>query len=228
MQMKNTSTKRTQSFGFWVMLVLSVLMALGATAPYMNFNPDTFNDFLRPGFLQALPWVYVHIIGAFIALLVGPFQFIKGLRDRHPMLHRWIGRLYLVAGIGVGGLGGIIISFHSPAGLVGTFGFTMLALAWWYTGWEAYRTIRAGRVQEHKMWMIRNYALTFAAVTLRLWLGVLVPLVMFQMPTPDLDAAILEAYRVVPFMCWVPNLIVAEVIINRMQKQTTGEKRAVA
>ncbi len=44
---------------------------------------------------------------------------------------------------------------------------------WLYTGAQAYLSIRRRDVVAHRRWMIRNYALTFAAVTLRLELGLL-------------------------------------------------------
>ncbi|MGW7699579.1 DUF2306 domain-containing protein [Kitasatospora sp. NPDC054768] len=46
----------------------------------------------------------------------------------------------------------------------------LLAAAWLSTAARAYRTIRRGEVQAHRIWTIRNYAPTFAAVTLRLYL----------------------------------------------------------
>ncbi len=54
--------------------------------------------------------------------------------------------------------------------------------------------------------MIRTFALTYAGVTLRLWLMVLIPL---------LDGDFLRAYVFTPFLCWVPNLVVAELLLRR-------------
>jgi hypothetical protein len=53
--------------------------------------------------------------------------------------------------------------------------------------------------------MIRSYALTFAAVTLRLYL----PMALMA----SLDG--LASYRAIAFLCWVPNLIVAELWLRR-------------
>jgi mannose-6-phosphate isomerase-like protein (cupin superfamily) len=59
---------------------------------------------------------------------------------------------------------------HAFGGPIARLGFAGLALAWLVTGTCAYRAIRAGNVALHRRWMVRNFALTFAAVTLRLWL----------------------------------------------------------
>jgi hypothetical protein len=39
----------------------------------------------------------------------------------------------------------------------------------------AFRAIRRGDISAHRRWAIRTFALTYAGVTLRLWLAVLVP-----------------------------------------------------
>jgi hypothetical protein len=47
----------------------------------------------------------VHVAASGVAMLVGAFQFFKPLRARAPTLHRWIGRVYVVACV-IGGRGG--------------------------------------------------------------------------------------------------------------------------
>ncbi|MBK9207725.1 MAG: DUF2306 domain-containing protein [Anaerolineales bacterium] len=85
-------------------------------------------------------------------------------------------------------------------------------------------SIRKGNVKSHREWMIRSFALTFAAATLRLWLGTLIAT---QLPflqtrySGDFDALFVEVYRVVMWLSWVPNLIVAEMIIQRRRKPQT-------
>jgi len=84
-------------------------------------------------------------------------------------------------------------------------GFACLAVAWLYTGACAYRAIRAGNIASHRRWMIRNFSLTFAAVTLRIWLPSSMVL--------GIDAVL--AYQAIAWLCWVPNLLVAELVFNR-------------
>jgi uncharacterized membrane protein len=158
---------------------------------------------------------YLHIAFAGIALLVGPLQFVSRWRRRAPRLHRVLGRVYLV-GVGVGALTGLVISTASSVAFLGFFGFGTLAVLWAWTGWKAYRAIRAGRVAEHQAWMIRCFALTYAAVTLRLWVGVLVA-VQTPFAGPDADPGVLfeTAYAPVAFLCWLPNVVIAECLIAR-------------
>jgi uncharacterized membrane protein len=203
-----------------LMAFLAVGVTLGALAPYMTFNTGDFNGatarYAGENPLRVIG-LYTHMFGGGIALLFGPFQFLGRIRDRRPTLHRWMGRLYLT-GILFGGLSAFLIAPGMITGLVGEIGLMSLGALWLWTGWNAYRNIRAGNVEIHREWMIRNFALTFAAVTLRLWLGILIGTQVPLLETKysgDFDALFVEAYRVVMWLSWVPNLIVAEWIINR-------------
>ena len=143
-----------------------------------------------------------HAAAALVALAVGPFQFSDGVRTRRPRLHRQLGYVYF-AGVFLGGGAGLVSATGAEGGLSARTGFFLLGVCWLTSAWVALAAIRQGDVAAHRRWMIRNFALTFAAVTLRLWL-------------PALAAAtgsFLEAYRTVAWLCWVPNTLVAEFLL---------------
>jgi len=147
--------------------------------------------------------IYTHIVGAVVALSLGPLQFSARLRARRIALHRWIGRTYLT-GVAIGGLGGLYMACFAYGGPVARFGFGALAVVWLYTGARAYTAIRRRAFDLHRAWMVRNFALTFAAVMLRVYM-------------PASAAAGIDfdvAYPIVAWLCWVPNLIVAELAFN--------------
>jgi uncharacterized membrane protein len=156
---------------------------------------------------------YLHIVFAGLALLLSPLQFAGRLRARAPRVHRVIGRVVLTS-IAVGGTAGLVIAPLNVAGPVGTAGFGMLALLWLGCGWTAFRAIRRGDVLNHRRWMVRTFALTYAAVTLRLWLGILIGL-QIGFGGVDEDLAFDRAYLIVPFLAWIPNLIVAELYLAK-------------
>lgn len=147
--------------------------------------------------------LYAHLVFAPVALAVLPFQFRPGLRARRPGLHRALGRVYAGA-ILISGLAGIVLAANSHAGPVAGWGFGLLAVAW--LGTTALAVIHALRrnIAAHRAWMIRSAALTFAAVTLRLELPVLA--VTFGFDT---------GYLIVAWACWLPNMVVAEVLARR-------------
>ncbi len=142
-----------------------------------------------------------HFIGGPIALFVGPFQFVEVLRRRFPGLHRGLGYLY-VGGVAVSGLGGFVLAFGAFGGLTTGVGFGILAVLWlWFTGMAVWHA-RARRLALHRVWMIRSFALTFAAVMLRVYLPLL----------SALGASFEASYQTVAWLAWVPNLILAEAL----------------
>lgn len=149
--------------------------------------------------------ILVHIFCSAVALFLGPWQFVPGLRARRPVLHRWGGRLYLLAGVLPGGIAGLYVSGFAFGGAINQFGFAVLAGLWLGSGFQAYRTIRAGRVNAHRQWMLRNFALTFAAVTLRLYLGTFAAM----------GISFVTFYAWLGWLCWVPNALFIEWTIHR-------------
>jgi uncharacterized membrane protein len=184
-----------------VLVVLSLGVAGYAIAAYAFFPLGAaVHPGMRASFEANRVAVYAHVFAAAVALALGPFQFFPNLRARHAPLHGAFGRLYLGAGVLVGGLSGLYLAFHAFGGPVARLGFGGLAAGWLVTGALAYRAIRAGDTAAHRRWMVRNFALSFAAVMLRLYVpGAVVSGVAFE-----------SAYPAIAWLCWVPNLVVAE------------------
>lgn len=144
--------------------------------------------------------IYTHVFASAVALSLGPFQFSGWLRRTRPRLHRFIGRTYLGVGVGLGGLSALYMSVFAFGGPAAKLGFACLAVCWLFTGFRAFQAIRRGAVQEHRQWVIRNFSLTLAAVTLRIYL-----------PSSMIAGIPFEiAYPVIAWLSWVPNLLVAE------------------
>jgi uncharacterized membrane protein len=149
-------------------------------------------------------WLTAHLAGGLAALALGPWQLNQRLRNRVLDLHRWMGRSYVVAVV-VGAVGALGLAPLSQEGLVTHVGFGMLAVLWLIATLQAYLRIRAGDQLRHRQWMIRSYALTLAAVTLRVYLSL----------SQVLGVPFGEAYQAIAWVCWVPNLVVAEWVILR-------------
>lgn len=149
--------------------------------------------------------IYLHIFPSLVALVLGPFQFNEKFRTTKINLHRSLGKVYLLC-ILVGGLSGLYMSQFSFGGTISHLGFALLAILWIFTGYKAYSSIIRKMVLAHYHWMIINFALTFAAVTLRIGLGIGfgsgMPFEVF--------------YPYLAWLCWVPNLLIALVIIRKV------------
>lgn len=191
----------------WVILAVTCVGIVAYSARYLIHPPTTQQEAL--GNPLGLPWLVVHVAGAVVALLVGSFQFLPVLRRGLRRPHRWIGRVYGV-GCLVGGTAGFILAPGSFAGPVATAGFGLLAVLWIGFTVMGWRTAAQGRFVEHRRWMIRSWALTLAAVTLRIYL----PLVGI------LELDFLPWYRAIAWLAWVPNLMLAELWLGRSPRQS--------
>ena len=147
---------------------------------------------------------YTHITFGGLALLVGWVQFSKRFRNANLKRHRRIGKIYMLSVL-IGGLAGLFIAFYATGGTDAKLGFASLALIWLFTTYLAFRAIKNGDIKKHEVFMIYSYAACFAAVTLRLWMPILVPIFGDFVP----------AYRVVAWLCWVPNMSFAYYFIKR-------------
>jgi uncharacterized membrane protein len=148
---------------------------------------------------------YSHITFGGIALLTGWPQFSEKLRRSYLRVHRLVGKIYIAA-VALSSVSGLFIAFFATGGIGNVLGFGILAMLWFITVFSAYTSILKRDITQHQNWMIRNYALTLAAVTLRIWLPLLSGFVFHDF---------IPAYRIVSWLCWVPNLIIAEIIISK-------------
>jgi uncharacterized membrane protein len=157
---------------------------------------------------MAHPWLWVHAGLAATALITGPWQFIPKLRARRPQVHRWTGRVYIFCCL-VGGVAGLLLASGSTAGPIARAGFGLLAVVWLGVNANGLRLAMSGRYAEHRQWMIRSFALTFGAVTLRVYMP--------AAQVAGLDP--LTAYRAIAWLAWVPNLMLAELYIRGLPRR---------
>ncbi len=201
----------------WVIMALLALM-IGAYA-LTFFTLETGSPDFQERFAQIPISARLHIIPGGIALILGAFQFHSGLRQRFINTHRNMGRVYVVAVL-LGAIGGGLLAWYAPHAPATRIGFGTLAVVWFYSGCMAYLAVRRGDIRAHRQWMVRSYALTLAAVTLRIQLGV------FQ---GGMGMTFDEAYAVTAWFSWVPNLIIAEWWFNqaRLKQVSTKAERTV-
>jgi uncharacterized membrane protein len=154
--------------------------------------------------VAAIPVIAVtHFLASALALALGAFQINARFRARRLDLHRWMGRTYIVSVI-LGGTSAVVMAMRSAGGLSAHAGFSLLGILWVLTAVLAYRRIREYDIADHRRWMLRSYALAFAAVTLRIQL----PLAMSVFGIP-FD----ECYPAIAWTCWVPNLVFVEWVV---------------
>lgn len=155
--------------GWSLVAIPAIGIALYAVPPYAMLDPVLSRIPLNAIFTSHLLWLSLHAVPGGLALILGPFQFLAAVRARWPKAHRLGGKIYLVC-ILAASAAAIPATIMTTAGFAAQAGFALLIAAWLYSAYQAYRAARQRRFADHRIWMIRNYALTFAAVLLRVFL----------------------------------------------------------
>jgi len=143
-----------------------VLIKPGAMNP--NRNPAAALD---AHFAKEKSLALLHVIPGMIFMILGPFQFVRRLRERHPAVHRWTGRIFLAASTVIG-LTGLTMAVRGTIGgwdeksailLFGSFFLFSLGKALWH--------VLHREFHKHREWMIRGYAVGLAVATIRPIMG---------------------------------------------------------
>lgn len=204
------------SVAFWTAAVSAVLVAV-ASLRFLALGVSASMDFVAHNLDGNALMLYAHIGVAPIALALTPFQFMTRLRARRPKLHRWLGRGY-VAAVLVSGLAGLQLAFHTTAGIFAATGFALLAVLWMITTGIALVFALQRNIPRHRAWMLRSAALTFAAVTLRVYLG--------SSMAAGLDFQ--TAYPLIAWLCWLPNAVFMEVYLLLVRPKSSRLVSAAA
>ena len=166
----------------------------------------------------ANPYLTLHAAAGVAALVLAPMQFVACIRERLPALHRAMGRLYVGACV-VGAPTGLVLAAGTTAGPIAGSGFAILAILWALFTFFGVRFAMAGRLAEHRSWMIRSYAMAATAITLRLMLP----------SSAMLGLPFLPAYQAIAWLSWLTNLAVAELYLQRtVQRAAIAPKVATA
>jgi len=116
---------------------------------------------------QARPMLTAaHVLPGLVLALAIPLQLSVRIRQRCPRMHRWLGRVLLLAGLVVAvsaygmmftPVGGWLET--SAASMYGTAFIAALGTAWWH--------IRRGNVIQHREWMLRATGIVLGIATTR-------------------------------------------------------------
>lgn len=198
----------------WYLFVIGILYAsyllLLLSIPYLEMRRGI--DFLKTKQLiyHIKHWrfsFYIHVFTSILIITSGLFQFSKTIIAKHPKIHRVSGFIYLITTLLISGPAALVMSFYANGSYPAQTSFVILSSLWLGTTFLAYYFVRQKNYVTHGKWMLRSYALTLSAVSLRLY-SYAFDLFHFRMNPVDL-------YILLSWMSWIPNLIIAEILIRR-------------
>ncbi len=147
---------------------------------------------------------YIHITSSLFVMGGGVFQFFPVLIKKFPRFHQNIGKLYVFFILVLAAPSGLVLATYANGGLAAQVGFSLQCLVWWVVTYLAWNDIMKKKYINHANMMIRSFAVTLAAMSLRTesyvmyyWFG----------------TKPIETYLTVTWLSWVGNLLLAEVLI---------------
>ena len=110
----------------------------------------------------------IHILPGALFMILGPLQFMPGIRARHLRLHRLSGRIYIITAYIIG-ISALYLPFVVPpiGGLNEAAATTLFALIFLVSLSKAWWHILHKQVALHREWMIRAFSVGLAVGTIR-------------------------------------------------------------
>jgi uncharacterized membrane protein len=165
-----------------------------------------------------------HIVPGMLFMVLGPLQFVRGLRSKYPHVHRWCGRVFLTASAVVG-VSGLTLAYGKTIGgvdekaAISLFGsFFLIALA--KALWHALRR----QFAQHREWMIRGYAIGLAVATIRPIMGTFFAIAMLRGHRPDPH----EFFGTAFWIGFTLQMIAAEIWINYTRPEAAAQMTMIS
>ncbi len=200
-----------------VYLILSAgtFLMLRIIVEHFSLHPDVGFLKVKQEYISNQIWrtaFYIHVFTSILTLLAGFTQFSSYILKEHKNLHRIMGRVYVFSILFINFPAGMIMAFYANGLLPTRIAFIILDSLWFWFTLRAFLEIKKGNIKAHKQFMMRSYALTFSAITLRTWKIVLSSLFVLSP---------LALYQIEAWMGFVPNLLLVEWLIRKKKNSTT-------
>lgn len=154
---------------------------------------------------------FTHVYSSIFVLLIGLVQFSNTLRNRFTKVHRLLGKSYLVLITALAAPSGLIIGYYANGGIIAQIGFMLLSLLWYYFTYKAIAAAVQRKFDKHRVFMMRSFALTLSAISLRLLKWVIVSI--WELPPMDTT-------QIIAWGGWMLNLILLEIYFAFQKRQT--------
>jgi len=198
-------------FGIYILAFYAIALFNDDFSNWNRVLPSLYD----PNNRTATIGIGVHFIAGGIILMLGCIQMISSVRNRYPELHRWSGRVYVLASI-IAAVGGTVFIF-----LQGTIGGTVMDIGFGFYGLfifiAAIFTVKYAmqkQMEKHRAWGIRLFALAIGSWLYRMDYGFWLMLADGLGHRDDFHGPF---DYFMSFFFYVPNLLVAEVIIGKFQ-----------
>lgn len=204
-----TTHKNIFALCLLVLLAFFSFLMLRIIYAYIPMQTDVAFLQLKQQYIHITEWriaFFVHVFSSLMVLFAGFTQFSKKILRQRPKLHRALGYIYVTDILLVTGPASLLMSFYANGGISSRIGFVLLSVLWMvFTAVALYKAITK-QFAVHRIFMIRSFALTLSAISLRIWKVVLAAFT---------DIPPMDRYRIIAWLGWTLNLLIAEWIIYK-------------
>lgn len=209
----------------WISAILFGLYILAFyAASLFNGNMEKWNKVLpkvyEPHTRNATMSIGLHFAAGGIILVMGCIQVIRRIRELYPALHRWVGRIYVVASI-LASIGGLLFIFFkgTVGGTVMDIGFALYGILMFWCAIETIRHARGKNFQKHRVWALRLFALAIGSWLYRMEYGFWFLLTGRAGHTSDFHGWF---DYIMSFFFYIPNLIIVEMMVRSRNKESSA------
>jgi hypothetical protein len=209
-------------FGLYILTFYAAALYDGDTNRWNEVLPGLYEK----DSIASTSGIGMHFAAGGIILLLGSIQLIEKIRIFLPSLHRWIGRLYIFSSLlaAVGGLVFILIK-GTVGGLVMDIGFGLYGVLMFVAAIQTYLHAVAKRIEKHRAWALRLYALAIGSWLYRMdygfWLMLTDGLGHTRQFSGPFDIVMF-------FFFYIPNLLVVEAWIRATKYNASPTLRFIS
>lgn len=209
-------------FGLYILAFYFFALFDGNTSQWNEMLPGIYDEDTR----TATVGIGIHFVAGGVILILGCIQFVEGIRNRHPVVHRTLGRLYVLASLAAS-IGGLvfIVSKGTIGGLIMDVGFAGYGVLTFIAATSTIRFARVRDFKRHRAWAIRLFALAIGSWLYRMDYGFWFLLTDRLGHESDFTGPF---DYFMDFFFYLPNLIIAEIFIGRYRIAGTRAAKGFA
>ena len=165
----------------------------------------------------------MHFVMGAVLVLAWPILLSARVRSRHRKVHRWTGRIYVTSGLlaVVGGMSFILT--HGAYSRAASVAFSLWGAVMMLSSVMAYVHARAKRFDRHRAWAIRLFAMVLGSwlfdIEIQVWTHWTGGIGM------NADGASGPFDLAITVLLFVPNLVVAELVIRKVHRRPVLQGR---
>ncbi len=209
-------------FGLYIIAFYFIALIKGNTEDWNQVLPGLFNHKTQ----TATIGIGIHFAAGGIILILGCIQLIDKIRLKYPFLHKWLGRVYVLAALATA-IGGLVFIFikGTIGGIIMDIGFTGYGILTLISALNTIRFAYSKKLKQHRTWAIRLFVLAIGSWLYRMDYGFWFLFTDGLGHTNNFDGPF---DNFMAFFFYIPNLLIAEIFIGRYDIMKTKTAKRIA